>query len=127
MATPHMLHLTGRYQLGVLAILVPFALWQAPRFGLGVLLGGLLMALNFLLLRHLAARTFAGDRRRLLYAVALAVKLVAVMAVMAFVVLVVRVEPAGLATGLATLFLGLGAAMLHRSFRHRALEAPRAR
>lgn len=114
MASFRLLRLASLYQLAGLAALLPVVAFVWPRGMGGVLLGGLLMAANFWLLRFLLARAFGGSQPKVAYALALGFKLVLVLGLMAVLVLVVRVDAIGLAAGLATLFVGIMGATVHQ-------------
>ncbi len=116
MTTFRILRLASLYQLAGLAALLVVVAFTWPRGAGGVLLGGLLMALNFWLLRFLLTKAFGGSQPKVAYALALGFKLVLVLGLMALLVLVLHVDALGLAAGLATLFVGIMGATAHQSF-----------
>jgi len=116
-ATP-ILRRVSLYQLASLSAVAILALVFRPQALLSLLAGGLLMAVNFWLLRALGQKAFSGARAKMGYALLLAVKMVVVLGLMAFFVLVLRVDPLAFAVGLATLFVGLGIATLTQSAAH---------
>jgi hypothetical protein len=100
------------YQMASLAVLALGALVFRPHALPPLFAGGLLMALNFWLLRTLTRKAFSSPKPKIAYALLLAIKMVAVLGVMAFLILVVRLSPIPFALGLATLFVGLGVALV---------------
>lgn len=114
-----MLQVTSFYHLVCVGVAAIGCLVVWPDGALGVLVGGVLMAGNFWVLRAMMRRILSGaaNRTKLIYAILLALKLVAVMGVMAVLVLVIDINPIGLALGMATLFFGVGLTALHAVFR----------
>lgn len=115
---PRILDIAIRYQLAAAtaASLLSLVFWHDG--ALGVLSGGALMAGNFWFLKSLMGQLLVGSTRsRAVYAVMLGLKLAVALAAMAFLVLVVRVHPLGLALGMATMFAGLGLGVAHHMLR----------
>ncbi|HIA02262.1 MAG TPA: hypothetical protein EYN66_10190 [Myxococcales bacterium] len=117
MVSMHCLKLTARYHMGVCAIsAIIIGLWQSHVMALALVVGGTLMALNlasmcWLLLRLVGDGTQAN---KILYAVAFALKFVAMLAVLAWLILGLHLNALGLMLGLVFLFVGLGLALLHQ-------------
>lgn len=93
-----------------------------PEGALSVLAGGLVMAGNFWFLRTLAQRVFVGpaNSAKVVYALLLGSKLLAVLGVITFLVASVKLNPVGLAVGMATFFFGVAGALI----RHRRAVTP---
>ncbi len=114
MTTLRALSLVTAYQLAcaALAAVLTFWLWRAAT--VAVLAGGGLGALNFWGLRLLAERALMGrGKHRLLWGLLLAVKLALVLAVVAALVIFLRLPPLGFALGLSTMIVGMMLAMAH--------------
>lgn len=115
MGSLRVLHLVTVYQFATVAAFALGSLWLWPAGALAVSLGGVFGILNFWALRVLVQRTLAGGerKRKVVYAIVLGSKLVVALAVMASVVLVLRVDPLGFALGLSSMFLAIAAAVGH--------------
>jgi hypothetical protein len=112
MVTMQFLKKASLYQCVSLLILALVTLFFWPRALVSLAAGGLLMAGNFWLLRVLVQKAFSGPRPKLIYGLVVAVKLMAVLAVMAVCILTLHLKPLPFAVGLATLFLGIAIATL---------------
>ncbi len=113
MAWEHSLKLAGYYQLGVLTVATLAAWWLSPELTPAIAAAGVLMAANFYGLRFFSTRILGGGRGKLVYGLALVVKMSAVMAALAFLVLRLRLDLAGIGIGLVTLVAGIVLATLH--------------
>ena len=113
MVTLRVLSLASLYQLVATVLVFAATFWLWRDHSLAALVGGALMAANFWALRFFAARALKGGKPRAAYAVLLGFKFVAVMGLMALLVLVLRLDPLGLAVGMSDLLRGGGAR--HRS------------
>lgn len=109
------LHFVTVYQLAMVAALTLGSLWLWPAAALAVLVGGAFGTLNFWALRLLVQRTLEGGerKRKVVYAILLGSKLVVALAVMAGLMLVLRIDPLGFALGLSSMFLAVAAAVGH--------------
>jgi hypothetical protein len=107
------LNLTSIYQVVAVALtsLVTFVAW--PAGALSVLFGGGFGAMNFYALRGMGERALSANDHRLAWVLALGLKLVTTLGVMAALVFVLELDVLGFALGLATLFVGLLAALSH--------------
>jgi len=123
MATLRNLTLTSWYQAAAVAVMTLAFLALSPSRALAVLVGGTIMVANFLALRYFAAKALLGSKPKLAAGVALVVKLVVVAGLMAFCILVVKLDVLGFAVGMSSLFIGVLLAMVHLAF---TPEAPRA-
>jgi small-conductance mechanosensitive channel len=116
MVSLRVLTLAGIYQGASAVVFWALSLWLLPQRHVAVLVGGGLMALNFVALRWLGTRAMNAENRKLAYGLALAFKLIAIMGLMAVLVLVIRIDAIGLALGLSTLFVGIGLGTAHQAF-----------
>lgn len=114
MLTSRLLTLTSWYQVGVTAVaaLVSLQVWDAPR-ARAVLAAGAFMGANFWLSRWLGARALQADNPKMVYGLALALKHLAALAVLAVLGFVLELDPMGLAMGIATLFVAVPLALSH--------------
>ncbi|MBI5508527.1 MAG: hypothetical protein HY903_07225 [Deltaproteobacteria bacterium] len=110
------LFLTSLYQLATTVVFVALSLWLWPSRALAVLAGGALLGVNFWALRYFAVKAFAGSKPKVAYALALAVKLVAMMGLMALCLSVLRLDGLGFGLGLSSLFVAIGLATAHQAF-----------
>ncbi len=117
--TPKTLKLASLYQLllAVMAGGLAQLLWR--EHASGVFSGALVMAVNFFglwfVLRGL--QYGVGTASKGFYSILLMTKLIAVFAVVAFLVLEVRVSALGLAVGMMTMLIGMGFAVVHTQLR----------
>lgn len=81
-----------------------------PRFGFGVFLGGLLMAVNLLAIAHLVRRCRSGHRLGGTFAALLGGKFVLLLVGLVAIVQNLLPDLTGLALGLSTFFVGIVAA-----------------
>ena len=124
MWTPRVLTLVTWYQLAAVAAGSALSLWLWPTHVVGFLLGGAFATLNFWGLRILVERTAAvKGRRKGIYGLLLAFRMVLALALMAVLLLVFRVHPLEFALGLASTFVGVTLAMSHVAFTHKAPTA----
>ena len=109
------LKLTTRYHALCVGIATLLLLWGGSRaMALAVFAGGLLMGANVSLMRLFLSRLMTGEQStKLIYGLLLAVKFVAVLAVLTWLILGVGLDPLGLIVGVGILFVGLGLAVLH--------------
>jgi hypothetical protein len=115
MLSLRLLRLASTYQLLSTALVGLGVALVWPDKATAVVAGGLVMSVNFWALRTLVHKTLTPGAGRAFYALALGLKLVAVFAVLAFLILGLRLDPVGVMAGLCTLFLGLFPAVLHQS------------
>lgn len=116
MVSLRVLSLASIYQGAATAVFWGVSLWLWPERHFAVLVGGGLMALNFSALRWLGRKALNAEDRKLAYALALAIKLFAIMGLMALLVLVFHLDAVGMALGLSTLFVGIGLGSAHQAF-----------
>ena len=116
MPSPRYLTWVTRYQAATVILLTGacFVFW--PDRALALLSGGVLMTANFWALRFFAARALLGERPKLASGLVLVLKFVAVSALMAVCLLVLKLDVLGFALGLASLFVGIALATLHQAF-----------
>ena len=108
------LRLVSRYQLLTVGVGVALALWLLPSQALGFLLGGSFAFVNFWGLRFLVQRTLTVlGRRKILYGILLAFKMVLALGLMTLLLLVFKVHPLAFALGLATFLSGVVLALSH--------------
>ena len=108
-----LLGLVTLYQLATVLVLSAATFWLWRAGALAVFLGGGFGALNFWGLRLLAERTFDGGKPKVLYAVLLAFKMVLALAVMAGLLIILKLHPLAFGVGLSALFFGVTFAMAH--------------
>ena len=97
--------------LGVLGTL--FYLFFKPMLGLHFGLGALIIGGNFWLMRFLMLRAFASPKSQLTYVGLLAIKLVAILAVMSLTLWLFKPDPLAFTLGLGSLFVAIPAAVVH--------------
>lgn len=116
MQPARILHLISRYNFLAVVVATLGAAWLWPSGALGVAVGGIFAGGNFAATCMLARRSFLPEQRRqVVYALGLAVKMVVALAVLAVLVHVLRLHPLAIATGLATLLIGIVLAGVHLS------------
>ncbi|MBI3178352.1 MAG: hypothetical protein HYZ27_01750 [Deltaproteobacteria bacterium] len=113
MAWERSLRLAGFYQLGVLVLAALAAWFLAPESTPAIAAAGLIMALNFYGLRFFSARILGAGRGKLVYGLALIVKMGGVMAALAFLVVGLGLDALGVGIGMVTLIAGIVLATLH--------------
>jgi hypothetical protein len=123
MATLRNLTLTSWYQAATVIFMTLVSLLLSPTRSLAVLTGGTIMVLNFLALRFFAARALLGAKPKLAAAMALIAKLFIVAGLMAFCILVMKLDVLGFAVGMSSLFVGVFLAMIHQAFSPAAVSA----
>jgi hypothetical protein len=111
-----MLSRASWYQAASTAVFALLSLWLWPALALAIGVGGALMTANFWAMRVFLARALAGSNRRLAYGIALSVKFVVVLGLLAVLVLVLQIDPIGIAIGMMSLFVGIGLAVAHGAF-----------
>lgn len=108
-------------QIAMLALLAPIvaaALGAPRRMILGIVLGGLLAAANFLAIERISARVVRGTVRTQSILMALLVlKMTAVMVLVYVLLRTFGVDAVGFVIGLSTLVVGLGIEGLRSSLR----------
>ena len=124
MATLRSLTLITWYQAATVVVMSLASLLVSPGRTVAVLVGGVIMVLNFWALRFFAARALLGAKPKLAAAVALVVKLVVVAGLMAVCIVVVKLDVLGFAVGMSSLFAGIFLAMVHQAFTRTAPTAP---
>ncbi len=116
MVSPRMLTRASWYQAASTAALTLLGLWLWPHQALAIFAGGALMTSNFVAMRVLLLRALAGRKRKLAYGIALASKFAVVLGALAVLVLVLEIDPVGIAIGMSSLFIGIGLAAAHGAF-----------
>jgi hypothetical protein len=119
MNNARLLTLTSLYQLIALALLLLVSLASWRDGTLSLLFGGGFGAMNFYALRALVTRTVVGQGNKVMWSLALALKTVTTLGVLVALLLVLQLDVRGFAAGLATLFVGLAAALTHMAMRAR--------
>ena len=110
-----MLDLAIRYQGFLAALGGGVALWVWPEGAGGVLSGALLMAANFWFFKTLMEKITkdGSGRKKAVYAFLVGIKMFVVMGLLSLLVMVVGVNPIGLAGGMVTFFIGIGLGWWH--------------
>lgn len=109
------LTLANMYQLATLAVVAGLA-WLGWRDGLsGLLLGGAITSLNFMLMRTLGARVLASTGPKAAYALALGLKFMVLLALVAVTMIYIQPNVVAFALGMGTLFVGVALSMLHQA------------
>ena len=126
MLSPKMLLLASRYQGASVATLCLVTMLIDPNMSLGIAGGGLLMAGNFWVMRVLLIKAFGDSKPSAAYALLLIPKFGFTLVAMWALVSVLKLDPAGIALGLSTLFLGIGLGVTHLSLQpaSTSLDAP---
>ena len=115
MSSLRYLTLTTTYQVAAVIFLTGLSTWLWPMRSVAVFAGGALMAANFWALRFLAARAILGKAPKLAAGIALVSKFVIVAGLMAFCILVLRLDVLGFAVGMSSLLVGVFLAMVHQA------------
>ena len=123
MVTARTLALASIYQLGITAVAALGCAWRWREGLVGVAVGGGLMALNFWLVRFLGQRAMVSAQPRLVYVLALALKFVVMLGLIALAMTLLHPNPAALAAGMLTLFLGIALAALHQALSSKAAHS----
>ena len=116
MVSPRMLTRASWYQAASTVALTLLGLWLWPHLAIAIFAGGLLMTSNFAAMRYLLVRALQGKKRKLAYGIALASKFAVVLGVLAALILVLEIDPMGIAIGMSSLFFGIGLATAHGAF-----------
>ena len=114
--TSRMLHVASVYQVGAAAAMCLIAAGVWPHGLAGVAAGGLIIMVNFWLLRRLIGRITDTDTpqgQKAAFSLVLGIKFVVLMGLIALSVTLLGADPVGLALGMASLFVAVGCAMLH--------------
>ena len=101
------------YQILVVLLQSPVLFLYAPTHLLGMVVGALLMGVNFWVFTYLAEKLLHTGTFKLLYAVAILAKFVLMMAVVFVLMYFVRVTAVALGLGIGTWLVALFAASLH--------------
>ena len=113
MLSPKVLSLISRYQLAALAVMAIGALFVDREVAIGLLAGGVLMGVNFGLMRFLLFKAMGQEKPSAGYGLLLGLKFAVVLGVMWFLVSVLLLHPTGVALGLFTLLIGIGLGTAH--------------
>ncbi len=118
MVSWRILNLVSIYQMAALALVSAVAYFASPTHTLAVFIGGAFGTVNFWALRHLVQAGFGrGGQHKMLYIVFLGFKMVTALAVMAGLLIILKLHPLAFATGLSTMFVGLMVAVMHAYLR----------
>lgn len=113
--TPEILKTITRYQMAGTAVASLVTLLAWPAGAAGVFAGGLVMTANFWFMRTMMGKALSGgvSGAKILYGMMVAIKFVAVLALVSLLVVGFKLDPLALAIGLATLFVGITGGLLH--------------
>jgi hypothetical protein len=117
--------LTQRYHVLLLACAAGAAAWLWPQTFSGVCAGGVLMGINFWAFRALGRRLFSPSNgsQKTTYAWLLLAKQLGALVLMSLILVVLKPHIAGFAVGMATLLVGVLAAMLHQAVQSKSAPA----
>jgi hypothetical protein len=117
MISARTLQLASLYQIAVVlsAGLLSILFWDGAASG--IFLGGLLMGANFWARRYLASKVFEPERAKPVYLIALGMKMMVALGLIALLLKIFSPHPVGFAIGMATLFMGIGLAITHQALR----------
>ncbi|HET6343594.1 MAG TPA: ATP synthase subunit I [Myxococcota bacterium] len=112
MVSARTLRLAGLHQLAATALVSVVALAAYPDALSGVLLGGMVMAVNLGLMRYLMGKMLNSPQRRAAYALGLGLKFVVLLALITCIMTFLQPDLVGFAAGLSTFFAGVGGALV---------------
>jgi hypothetical protein len=112
MVSAKTLRLAGLHQLAATALVSLVALAAYPHALSGVLLGGMVMAVNLALMRYLTGKITNSPQRRAAYAMGLGLKFVTMLALITCIMTLLQPDLVGFAAGLSTFFAGVGGALV---------------
>jgi len=116
MVSLRILNWASVYQLATTALVGLVTMWQWPAGLSGVLLGGLVMAVNLFIMRTVVNKMVDSPKPRTLYGFALAIKFAVLLGLVAGIMKFFEPDLLAFMAGLSSFFVGMAGAMLQQAF-----------